>query len=1093
MLQKTLTSCFALVLGAVLASDLMAQGRIVGTVFDDTQSVVPGVSVTATHEQTNIAYNFETNESGKYDLPSLPTGPYMVRAELTGFKASEARVIVEIAQVTQQDFTLELGALQDTVTVSAEAQAPLLQAESPEIGQVITNRLILELPLNGRNFEQLATLGTGVYGAPGGLVVVNGARPTQAIHQIDNMSTNTILNGRNQARPSIETLQEFKLQSSTFAAEHGRAPGIINVSTRSGNNRFHGNVYEFFRNDVVSANNFFENQRANPRKTPLNRNQFGTTFSGPIVRNRTFFFANYEGQRMYRGSTINGTVPTPMQKAGDFSQTPGVAVLLDLMSPLPPGFPIPYAPLPGNKIPATRIHPTYEYFKDWWPESNSSASRFISSPRATVDNNQFSNRSDHHFSSSDRIWARYFFSEGFTRNRGWGTRPDLIGGNTVDNALHQVAAHWNHTFSPSLLLDVSWGYMSARSSNVGTGVCFQEDGCTNHTVESGIGGMDFGSKFYPGTPTLFFAGAFLNDFNWASPLRTTAQNHSLKANTTWVKGKHTIRGGVDFLTQGLPGATPLGARGVFSFLGASTLFANNWPDFVMGTPTIAQRAAPRTGAGSERDTFQFFVQDDFKITPRLTLNLGVRYDFNFAPVPMGAGGAVDTKTGKVIFSDVNGDGVPSPAFSPSLPILLPLIGEENLVSSTELGLHPSFVNTDHNNFAPRIGLAWRPFQKTVIRTGYGLYYLVDIVGNIATFFSQAPPFSLVEVQNNLNNVGRGPFWTFENMYTNLDELRAIPPNWTAVGINPDTHTPYENQYSFSIQHQLNRSLVFEIGYVGKTSVHLQSNRPIALPETRPAFVPPGLTLVTQEANNNYNSLQTRLEKRYSGGLAFLASYTWSKTIDIASGNLGDPGAANAQRGLADYDIPHRFVFSSTFDLPFGRERRWLNSATSLVNAVLGGWQVSAIGQYQSGRVFNVTWAGGNTGAGPISIAARPDRVKDGSKDNPTPEEWFDTSAFAPHMKPPNPDNPGFFLPEEGDAGRNFLRSDGLNNWDIGINKNFYWGENDHYRVQFRAEMFNAFNTPRFGQPVTQLGTPNAGRVFSAGPARQVQFALKFYY
>ena len=324
-----------LFLGALLAPDLMAQGRIVGTVFDDTQSVVPGASVTATHEQTNIAYDFETNESGKYDLPSLPTGPYTVRAELAGFKASEARVIVEIAQVTQQDFTLEVGTLQDTVTVSAEAQAPLLQAESPEIGQVITNRQILELPLNGRNFEQLATLSTGVYGAPGGLVVINGARPTQAIHQIDNMSTNTILNGRNQARPSIETLQEFKLQSSTFSAEHGRAPGIINVSTRAGNNRFYGNVYEFFRNDVVSANNFFENQRANPRKTPLNRNQFGTTFSGPIVRNRTFFFANYEGQRMYRGSTINGTVPTPMQKAGDFSQTPGVAVLLDFMSPLP--------------------------------------------------------------------------------------------------------------------------------------------------------------------------------------------------------------------------------------------------------------------------------------------------------------------------------------------------------------------------------------------------------------------------------------------------------------------------------------------------------------------------------------------------------------------------------------------------------------------------------------------------------------------------------------------------------------------------------------------------------------------------------------
>ena len=1092
MLKRILTLLFVFFVGSTLTSDLIAQGRIVGTVFDETESVVPGADIMATHEETNISYGFQTNESGKYEFPSLPIGPYTIRAELAGFKAGEARVIVETAQVTQLDLTLQVGSLQDTVTVSAESQAPLLQAESPEIGQVITNRMILELPLNGRNFEQLATLSTGVYGWSGSLIVVNGARPSQVIHQIDNMSTNTILDGRNQARPSIETLQEFKLQSSTFGADTGRAPGIVNVTTRSGNNRFNGNIYEFFRNDVVSANNFFQNQRANPQKTPLNRNQFGTTFSGPIVRNRTFFFANYEGQRMYQGRNFNGRAPTPLEKVGDFTQSPNVAVVLDFMAPLPPGFPIPYLPHRGNVIPPTRVHPTYTYFKDWWPEPNSTANRFISSPRQSVDNNQVSNRSDHHFSSSDRIWGRYFFTEQFSRNPGWGTQPDLIGGNTVDRETHQMAAHWNHTFSPTLLFDFSWGFMNARSKNVGASVCFPEDGCTNHSTLSGIGGMDFGTQFFPGLPTLMFGNGYLRDFNWASPLLATARNLSFKANTTWIKGKHTIRAGIDFLTQELLAASPVGARGIYTHVGYSTLFTNSWADFVAGHPSQARRAAPRLRTGSERDSFQFFVQDDFKITPRLTLNLGVRYDFNFAPVPIGAGGAVDTESGRIIFADINGDGVPSPEVSPSLPILLPLIGEENLVSTTDLGLHPSFVNTDHNNIAPRIGLAWRPFRNTVIRTGYGLYYLIDIVGNIATFFSQAPPFSLVENVNILRNLGR-PLDTFDNMFTNLDELRAIPPSWTAVGVNPKTHTPYENQYSFSIQQQLHRSLVFEIGYVGKTSVHLQSTRPEALPDTRPSFVPPFLTLVTQEANNNYNSLQTRLEKRYSGGLTFLASYTWSKTIDIASGNLGNPGAARAQRGVANYDIPHRFVFSSTFDLPFGRERRWLKSSSGLVNAVLGGWQISSIGQYQSGSPFSVTWLGGNTGAGQIPIASRPDRIKDGRKDNPTVEEWFDTAAFVAHEKEPDPNNPGFYLPSEGNAGRNILRADGIANWDLGLNKNFYWGEGDHYRLQFRAEMFNAFNTPRFGAPSAQLGTPNAGRIFSAGPSRQIQFALKFYY
>ena len=1099
-------------LGSLVCSSLMAQGRIVGLVFDDTESVIPGADITATHEGTNVSYSFQSNESGKYEFPSLPVGPYTIRAELAGFKASEARVIVETAQVTQQDFTLQIGNLQDTVTVSAEAQAPLLQAESPEIGQVITNRQILELPLNGRNFEQLALLSTGVTPWAGnGLVVMNGARPGMALYQIDNVSTNTILDGRNQVRPSIETIQEFKLQSSTFSAKDGRAPGIVTVTTRSGNNKFHGNVFNFFRNDRLSTYNFFQKQRANPVKSPLNRNQFGTTFGGPVVRNKNFFFSNFEGLRQYRGLNQNIRVPTgggpaAGERNGDFTQTPGVAIVMDLMARLPPGFPIPFAPFPNNTVPASRHHPAYQYFKDWWPEPNDvSGRRFIASPRSPANNNQFSHRADHHFSSADRLWGRFWFAESDSANRGWGSRPNLIGGNTLDTRVFQYSGHWNHTFTPELLLDTTVGLMNSRASNVGLSVCFEADGCTNHTVESGIGGMDFGSKFFPGTPAIL-VNPYAQDFNWASPLKTTARNISFKADLTWIKGRHSIRGGVDFMNQDLFAETPLGARGVFSFNGISTLFANPWPDFVTGVPTVAQRAAPRTRGGSERDSLQFYVQDDFKITPTLTLNLGVRYDYNFAPVPVGAGGAVDVATGKVIFADVDRNGIPNPDFSPSLPILLPLIGEENLISSTEAGLHPSFVNLDKNNFAPRIGLAWKPLKSTVIRAGYGLYYLIDIVGNIATFFSQAPPFSLVEVQNNVNAFFAGrPLTNLSNTYTNLDELTAIPPSWNAVSVNPKTHTPYENQYSFSIQQQLEKDLIFEVMYVGKTSVHLQSTSVVALPASRPAFAPPGATLVTQEANSSYHSLQSRLEKRYSGGLAFLASYTWSKAIDIVSGNLGNPSAPNAQRGLADYDIPHRFVLSATYDLPFGSGRRWLSSSKGLVDAVLGGWQFTAISQYHPiGRPFSLTWQGGNTGPASIPIASRPDRVADGRKDNPTIDEWFDVSAFEPHFKPPDPDNPGSFLPEEGNAGRNILRSPGFALTDIGINKNFYWGPENRYRVQFRAELFNSFNTPNFGVPqgagalgggAVQIGTnPNAARISrTAGPVRQVQFALKFYY
>ena len=1106
MLRKILNLLFVLLLGTTLSSDLMAQGRIVGFVFDDTESVIPGADVTATHDGTNVSYSFQSNASGKYEFPSLPVGQYTIRVELAGFKASEARIIVETAQVTQQDITLEVGALQDTVTVSAEAQAPLLQAESPEIGQVITNRQILELPLNGRNFEQLALLSTGVVGYSGSLVVMNGARPTQTFHQIDNMSTNTILDGRNQVRPSIETIQEFKLQSSTFSAEGGRAPGILNVTTRSGSNQFHGNFYNFFRNDHLAAFEFFQKQRANPRKSPLNRNQFGATLGGPIVRNKNFFFSNFESLRQYRGQRQNLRAPTPLEKAGDFSQTPGVLIVMDLMARLPPGFPIPFAPFPGNSIPASRAHPTYEYFRDWWPEPNDvSGFRYIAAPRGVNNSTQFSHRADHHFSSADRIWARYFFTDAFNRNPGWGTRPDLIGGAKTDTRTHQFSAAWNHTFSPRLLLDVSGGFMSAQSWQNGNSVCFQEDGCTNHAVEAGFGGMEFGSKFFPGTPAILVS-PYAQDFNWASPLRNTIDNMSIKAKATWITGKHSIRGGIDFLTQTLRGESPTGARGIYLFNGLSTGFANPWSDFVLGVPALARRSAPRTRGGAERDSFQFFLQDDFKITTRLTLNLGMRYDYNFAPVPVGSGGAVDLRSGKIVFADFEGSGVPSPDFAPALPFLLPLIGEENLISTTQAGLHPSFVNLDKNNIAPRIGLAWRPFDKTVLRAGYGLYYLLDIVGNIAVYFGNHLPFTIAETQSNLTAFFLGlPFKTVSNMFTNFDELTAIPPDaWQAIVVNPKTHTPYENHYSFSIQQQFERNLVFEVMYVGKTSVHLQSNRPVGLPPDRPAFVPSWATMVTQEANSSYHSLQSRLEKRYSGGLAFLGSYTWSKAIDIGSGNLDNPGAVNAQRGLADYDVPHRFVFSATYDLPFGRDRRWLSSSSGIARAVLGGWQLTAISQYQSGRAYSVAWQGGNTGAPNIPIAARPDRIRDGRKDNPTIEEWFDVSAFEPHMKPPNPDAPGTFLPEEGNAGRNILRGPSIAISDIGINKNFYWGPENRYRLQFRAELFNAFNTPVFGSPqgaspqgggTVQIGTnPNAARINrTAGPTRQVQFALKLYY
>ncbi len=342
-----------------LAMPLLAQqGRIVGTITEATGAVIPHAKITAIHEATQVRREFLTDGTGNYDLPGLAVGTYSVRAEMQGFKSSEARVLVEVAQVVRQNLMLSVGEVRETVSVTADASQ--LQTDTAEMGQVITNRQIVELPLNGRSFTQLATLSTGVIPyTSDGLIQMNGARPGQEYYVIDGVSTNTPSDGRNQIFPSVESIQEFKLQSSTFAAEFGRAPGLVNVTTKAGTNEYHGNVYDFWRNDFIAANNYFENQKLVPTRPKLNRHQFGGTIGR---HNKTFFFGNWESQRSAQGTTTTLRTPTNLERAGDFSQVPGLNSVLD---------PSTFTPFANKLIPATRINGVYKYFSPWWPASHS--------------------------------------------------------------------------------------------------------------------------------------------------------------------------------------------------------------------------------------------------------------------------------------------------------------------------------------------------------------------------------------------------------------------------------------------------------------------------------------------------------------------------------------------------------------------------------------------------------------------------------------------------------------------------------------------------------------------------------------------------
>ena len=1087
---------------ALCASLLAQDSRVVGTVTDESGAVIPGARVTATNQATNLERDFETDSTGNYDIPGLQVGAYMVRAEADGFRAAQTEITLEVNQTVRQNFRLPIGSVAETVSVIA--QAPLLQADSSTVSQVITNRQIVELPLNGRSFTSLALLVPGVTPRGSGLSMfgesgtfsINGARPGTENYMVEGVTTNSSNTRQPQLSPSIEAIQEFSIQTSSYTAEYGRGSAAVNVITKSGNNQFQGNIYEFIRNDALAANNFFQNQLANPEDADSNvkRNQFGGTVGGPIIRDKTFFFAHFEGNRLRQGATSTYRVPTPLEMQADFSQSPGVQQIVD-----PTAGNIPF---PDKVIPEHQWHSSYRYFRGWWPGPNAPGNLLISAPKTSSDADQFGARVDHNFSDNDRVYFRYFWARRDEGNPGVGTSPGHLANNTIAIDSGQYLGHWTHTFSPTLLVSAQYSRSIFDSSGIVGPNCFAEDGCTNHIVESGIEGADFTSQFYPGAPQLSFGGNWLQMAGTRDPLRVTYPTDSWRADVTSIRGKHTIKAGADFYMQDLETRLALFARGVYVMNGTRTSGRRTpWSDFVMGQVAGGRRAIPTTLTGIDYRNFHFYVQDDWKVTPRLTVNLGMRYEVNLFPTAIAGGASVSPDSGEVIFADLNGDGDPrsEATHAPGFDLLFPLV-QDSLVPSGSLGLAPSMIDTDRNNFGPRIGLAWRPAgDKTVVRAGYGLYYLVIANGNIGEQMITQPPFSIRQ------NGGPG---SIDSTFPAFETLTSIAPNtWSPVAFDRNQAWPYEQQMSFTIQHSLANRLIFETGYVGKMGTHLVSRERITLPASRPSFVPANVVLHDAHSTSNYHSWQSRLEKRYSAGLAFSAAYTWSRAFDYSSEDRDTGGGFN-KYGPSDFDVPQRFVGSVVWDLPFGSNRKYLSDPDGATGAILGGWQLSIISQYQSGAPFHPFWAGGNTNNARVPVAALPDRIGSGAVSNPTPEMWFDSSAFIAHQKPANPNASNLYLPSEGDVGRNILRSDGMANWDIGIMKNFHFGE--RYRVQFRAELFNAFNHVQFSVPGVNRasfgrsaanrsprirGNPTVdGRVLATNSIpRQVQFALKFFF
>lgn len=1035
-----------------------------GRVLDEAGAAVPGAAVTLTEHATGQTYTATSNDSGDYTFLLVPPGEYSLTAERQGFrKVVKERLTLQVAQKASADLTLAVGELRERVDVAADVS--MLQAGTSDFGQVIDQRKIVELPLNtsgGREFQQLALLVPGTFPAAQGSSLASrggfnaaGARETAnyfLLDGIDNLNSST---NQYVFRPSVETIREFKVQSSTYSAEYGRGAGAqINVVTKSGTNEFHGNLFEFHGNSALNAKNFFD---APGKIPPFKRNLFGGTVGGPLSlprfgeggpavydgRNRTFFFFGYEGLRERRSVTRRAAVPTAAMKRGDFS------ALLNRATPIIIRDPVTRQPFPGNIIPTARLANSIgarvaAFFPD--PNTNDPVSNFVSSPSQPQNLNQYSIRVDHRLSERDSFFARYGFNEDallepFDSLVGT-VGTNLPGYGRFDNQRTQsLSLNLTHVFSPRAVNEFRFGYNRLRQIRT------SENG--GEDVGGGLGIRGISTNPRDAAFPAFRVTGFdsIGDGTQLPQGRADNTFHFVD-NFSFVAGKHTLKAGLDmrhFQSNNLTSITP---RGDFRFTGAVTGFGLS--DLLLDVPVQATRGVGDPTRQRRQSSSDFYVQDDWKATRALTLNLGLRYELNYPTYDvLDRVSSFDPASGTILIANRNG--VPRGIF-----------------------------NLDKNNFAPRAGFAWKPFgdDKTVVRGGYGVYYDLLLVSNELGAIIFNAPFISTQVFNGSATSPLPLANPFGGSGTSTTSPRGVPRN---------LRTSYLQQFSLGVQREVFRNLLVEVAYVGSKGTKLIRTRNVNQPlpgstsiaSRRPYPAFGNIDFRESSGNSSFNSLQVRAERRFSH-LTFLASYTFSKSIDNASAAVGSAGSTNspqdsrnlrAERGLSDFDVRHRFVLSYIYEVPNP-------FANGLLSRFTGGWQLSGITALQTGRPITprLSIDVSNTG----QFQDRPNVIGDPRLDNPDPSLWFNTAAF---VRPAN-----FTF---GNAGRDTITGPGFNSFDFGVMKNNRFGENGN--VQFRAEFFNLFNHPNFNLPNNTFDSAQFGRIFSAQRAREIQFGLKISY
>ena len=1007
---------------------LVAQtATLQGVILDPSSAPVSGAVLTLRNQANGVAVATQSNDRGIYSVPLLPAGTYEVSAAKTGFSiAARKDIKLDVGQTARIDLTLAVGAVSESVQVTGEA--PLLESETSSSGQVIGNNTIVQMPLNLRNYLELAKFATGVQparilgrGAPtGGQDGVEGGFIALGMHAYQ---TNVLLDGVDNSsrasggplgyqaqavKPPVDSVQEFKVVTTNIGAEYGYRMGPkVLVTTRSGGNDLHASLYEFLRNDKFDGSNFFAN-RSGSAKPEFRQNQFGGTVGGPVIRNRTFYFVSYQGTRIRRGQSYISTVPGALVRQGNFSLEPvGKNLVYDPLTTSGTGAAAERAPFPNSTIPASRFDPVAARVLALYPASNIVGSdnrpnNYFFAPADVDTANQLDLKVDHSFSDKDRTFYRWSLRRDDKLQNGVLPQSAQGGGQgqTVDLPADNIAAGWTHAFGPALFNEARFGYthyptrfdiLDTANLNKTFGILGAPGDTFNDHLDHGL------ARFTPSGYSEIGSRSFWPNRNWLDNLQ-------FNDNVAWQRGAHGIKFGVEWHRSDIFREAQRFRRGQFAFSGVYTaqfpnvassraVTGNGMADLLLGW-------ANQTTVGNQLSEdvvapyWAGFVQDDWKIGRRLTLNLGLRWEFVQAPYfPQGA------NIGRLGVSRYLTEFNVSPTDPRYQTFARPSSG-------TDCGCEQNY-----RNFAPRAGFAYRLGENTVVRSGFGLFYgeADAITSESARWVNQTPDFT--EVTTNGTTVAQAAL--VQNGFAVIQLPASAPLRGTAVSVTKDRYpTQYATEWSFDVQRQLPGSLLVSAGYQGSKSTHLAAARNInnpgpdpSIPATQRLIRPfwSSVSLQDNGANANYNALVAKAEKRFSKGLTFIAAYTWSHAIDQVEESLDEnlSGRASeynltAERGNSSLDHRHNFIASYTYDLPFGRGRWFSFSGSRPLDLALGGWQLGGILTLRTGSPFDISYPGDPQNSGTRN---RGNRAGSGVLSSPTIDLWFDQFAFVRHIEP----------------------------------------------------------------------------------------------